>query len=201
MEDVVPFHGLLCVGVCFSSGQCVSLLSWDSAPVEPPSFSQVWLTEATGKSTCYLDPGSAADVFRFYHSFERVIGATVGLQWVTPENLSVRVHTEGVELDLRMRIGAPVFVRGLNALLRTPARTLLRSRGTTDAGRRYLHQPHRLATIATAEATLNGRSLGSFTPAPRSLRVAGNPVPNRPMLSFCTHYLEPYTRSRTCSDA
>jgi hypothetical protein len=192
MEDLMPFQGMLCLGVYFSSGQCISLLSWDSAPVSPPSFSQVWLTDVNGASTCYIDPPSAGDVFEFYHKFDRIIGARFDLKWSAPDRLSFRVSADDIALDVRIRTEEGAAVRCINALLRTPARKLLRSRGKTDTGKRYVHQPHRLVAIVAAEGTLNGGSLGILTSPPASLRVAGSPVQKRPMLSFCTHYLEPF---------
>jgi hypothetical protein len=194
MDDYIRFRGLLCPGLYFSSGNCVSLLSWDSAPVGPPSYSQVWLTGSDGRSACYI-PQNAITAFRFYHNFDVVAAATVDVAWKSQQDLSVRVRAEGLSFDLQIRIGAPAFVRIVNALLKTPAKTLLSSRGNTDAGRRYLHQPHRLAAVEAAEATLNGVSLGSLAPPPSSLRVGGARAPSRPMLSFCTHYLEPYAAS------
>lgn len=192
----MPFQGMLCLGVYFSSGQCISLLSWDSAPVSPPSFSQVWLTDANGASTCYIDPPRAGDVFRFYHRFDRIVAAGLDLRWSAPNRLSVQVAADGTALDFRIRTDEGPVIRALNALLRTPARKLLSSRGKTDAGKRYVHQPFRLAAVVAAEGTLNGGSLGILTPPPASLRVGGSAVPKRPMLSFCTHYLEPFAAAQ-----
>jgi hypothetical protein len=191
MRDFMPFRGFICSGLYFSSGQCVSLLHWDSAPVEPV-FSEIWITGRDIGSTCYLDPLAASDVFNFYHKFDHVIGAQIDLKWSTPEILIVRVSAQAVSLDLEIRVGVPLIVRCANGLLRTAARTLLISRGTTETGKRYLHQPHRLAAVEGAHATLNGSSLGLLTRPPASLRVGGSVVHDRPMLSFCTHYLEPY---------
>lgn len=189
MQELLPFRGLICGGLYFADGRCLSLLSWEQAPVEPSSFSQVWVVEPDGRTTCYIDP-AAESVFRFYHAFDKVIGAEVQVNHSLPELLTARVRAVDMAIDVEVRLAYPRAVRAANAVLKTALRGILRSRGVTDTGRRYVHQPTRLAAVEGARATIEGQALGPLTPPPASMRVGGSVVPRRPVVSFCTHYLE-----------
>ena len=156
-RDLRPFCGLLCPGLCFFSGQCVSLFSWGSAPVQSASFSQIWIRDTVRERIYYPDPLAANGVLRFYHRFDQLIGAQIDLKWNTHEILRVRVSAEAVSLDLEIRVAAPFVVGGVNCPLRTPAKTLLSSRGTTEIGKRYVRQPHRLVAVRDAQAILKPR--------------------------------------------
>lgn len=187
-----PFSGHVVPGVCFESGHCFWLLDFAATPTAFESFAELWVITPDGERVLYVDPEPAAAEVLRYHRFDRVRGASIAREQPTRGTAAVTVAgDDGAVLDLRLALGLTTGTRLLNAMLAVTPRPLLGSRvgaalatyslnrlldanglkvaGRTETGRRYRLDAARLLTVATADATLDGRDLGERVPPTRPI--------------------------------
>lgn len=178
-KKMLPFEGYISPGINFSSGYCIWLLNWDATPTPIHSFSQVWVFDPKGKRTAFIDPIAAKEIFHQYHTFDSVVEGQIVLEEQNDRNLMVSLQSStGDRLEMRLSLGDSFKTDSI-------------SESKTETGLQVKHHSHTMRVVEHAEGTINGTNLGEIQPPPQPIYVGTAAVGEKPVISYCTHYLEP----------
>ena len=191
MNNLLPFQGFISQGMYLSSGYSVWLFHWDSTPAIVNSFSEIWLVTPGGKRVCYISSELSIPIFHIYHQFDEVWASEFTMEWVTTEILKVTVRAEsGGEVELVINTTTTISESIVNKLLKTRLKVLFSQKGKTETSMGYFHQPHRICKVETVSGRLNGIDLGELSKPDLPVKIGDSQVSDKPLISFCTHYLE-----------
>lgn len=211
-DSLHPFHGIQSPGIFFSSGHCLVLNKYSSAPTSIEAFDEIWIVTPDGERLLYTDPPKAGSYTERYHDFDRIVGAAITWEQANEDRVALHLDGEdGTVLELRADLGVSPRVRVLNTFTSlTPqpiVRTsigqtistlalgqLIESNGLKIAGVTETQEPYRVEAdsirlVTSATATLNNDDLGEVGPPNRPIEFGDHKVPNNPLITFGAIYL------------
>lgn len=215
-ESLQPFHGIQSPGLCFSSGHCLVLNKYASAPTPIEAFGEIWIVTPDGERLLYTDPPAAGAYTEAYHDFDRTVGASITWERANEDRIAVHLDGEdGTVLELRSDLGVSPGVRVLNAITALTPRPVVRTSigqtistlalgqliesnglkiaGVTETQEPYRVEPDSIRLVTHATATLDNEDLGAVGPPDRPIEFGDHTVPNDPLMTFGAIYLRPPT--------
>lgn len=213
-----PFRGIQSPGICFSSGHCLVLNNYSSAPTSIEAFDEIWIVTPDGERLLYTDPPKAGSYTETYHDFDRVVGAAITWKQANKERVALHLDgDDGTVLDMRADLGGSPKIRVLNTIMSLTPQSILRtsigqtvstltlgqlieSNGLKVAGVTETREPYRVEAdsirlVTSATATLNNEDLGEVGPLNRMIEFGDHKVPNDPLITFGALYLRPPTEN------
>ena len=188
----------------FSSGHLLGLRVWPQSDFAP--WASVWHRTPEGEWSMFNDgPSLRTTCPRYWNPvLRRAELADIDVTWTGSNELRVEMDEPRLEWTLSMT--APPLLRGLNAVsVALPLRSwkpapLLRLREwmakrflgmgditlsfTSPTGHEAVIMPEEIFFVDTAEATLEGRSLGEPVRLERNPTIGGVPTPARPIFTL-----------------
>lgn len=169
------------IGVGFSSGDRVVVGQWDRSPIGP--FADVMWADANDQRTLFTDTDRAADFITSIYHFEQVRVVDLGVE---RRRRHLTVHLPRRSLTVQAHRAIPVLgprPRWFTRFVEKPlARRLLgvETHGVSPAGVEEWYQARWWAPLRSAEATVDGRSLGSLGVLDPPARFGFSEAPRRP---------------------
>lgn len=205
----------------FSSDHLLGLRVWPQTDFVP--WVSVWHRTPEGEWSMFNDgPSLETTCPRYWRPvLRRAELANIDVDWTGPNEL--RVEMDEPQLTWTMSMSASPLLRGLNAvsaslplwswkpapLLRVRERLANRLLGmgdislsfTSPSGHEAVIMPEEIFFVDTADAVLDGRSLGEPVRLETNPAIGGVPTPARPILTFGQAHMritdpEEYHRTR-----
>ena len=209
-----PYHGYQSSIIPISSGYYFYLASWDNTPTQFPRFSNVWLVTPENKRILFSDPLASSEIVCIYHEFHEIYGATIGIDWITENELHVQCKSldDAYELQVTLHVHEPITSRLLVAIGSGPPTQFRISHaiaaisnflvnflvakggsvlvGKTETGQPFYHgETERLFQVIGGSISLNGEDIGTVTSPTWSIEF-GDAVPFfKPVVKLGTLYI------------
>ena len=134
-----PYHGYQTSIIPISNDYYFYLASWDRTPTQFPRFSNVWLVTAEDKRILFSDPPASSQIVCIYHEFHEIYGASIGIDWITENELHIQCNSldHAYDLQVTLHLHEPLTSRLLIAIGSGPP-TQFRVSGAMVAASNFL---------------------------------------------------------------
>jgi hypothetical protein len=214
LSSLKPYHGYQSSIIPLSSGYYFYLASWDKTPTLFPCFSNIWLVTPEDVRILFSDPSASSGIVCIYHEFHEIYGASIGLNWISENQLNVQCKSldDVYELNADIHLCEPLTSRLLVSIGSSPptrfrlsksmitisnflVNLLVAKGGSSLVGKTETGQPfynadtERLFQVIGGSISLNGEDIGTFTSPTWSIEF-GDAVPFvKPVIKLGTLYI------------
>jgi hypothetical protein len=209
-----PYHCYQSSIIPISSGYYFYLASWNKTPTLFPRFSNIWLVTPEDVRMLFSDPPASSGIVCIYHEFHEIYGASIGLNWISENQLNVQCKSldDVYELNVDIHLYEPLTSRLLVSIGSSPPTRFRLSKsmvtisnflvnllvakggsalvGKTETGQPFYNaETERLFQVIGGSISLNGEDIGTFTSPTWSIEF-GDAVPFvKPVIKLGTLYI------------
>jgi hypothetical protein len=207
------FAGYGVTGSPFRSGHLLAMRRFPASSVGP-AYRSVWHRDPHGRWTFFQDVAPDVACTRYFGAeVAEVVNATIDIDWIAPNELSVTVVGGGHRLEWRMTLASSNTTRLMNSLgsvlpdawwrsqrfLALMSRVIppllhtgpIRLAGVAPNGQQFTINPSLTWLIVDTTATLDGADFGEDGPAPTQGRLGDFRIPQRGIFAIGRAFFDP----------
>jgi hypothetical protein len=215
--DGERFSGYAVMGVPFAAGDVLALRHFPASSLGA-GYTSVWHRDPDGRWVFCQDVPPHEGCSRYFGSaLDGSLGGQIRIVWSGPREFTVAVEG-GLHLNWRLSLTQTPGVRLLNvasqvlpgSFWQSPSALKLMGRaagsllgagrislvGKVPNGQQFIANPRHLWIIASSQATLDGRDLGSVRPLPAQDSLGDFWIPQRGIFAAANAFLETFDPAR-----